>query len=495
MSQIVSFCKDIGLIYQSSEIYGGFEGFFDYGPIGALIKNNIHQVLIKELITKRSDIFLLNTSIICHPQVWKSSGHVDKFSDNVLITEKSFQKTRADHFVAEQLNINTEGKTAEELFHLIKENNLSFNGEKIEKVVDLNTMFKTTVGDNIQQPVYLRPETCQSIFTNFQNVVNTNRVKLPFGLFQIGKAFRNEIAPRNFIFRCREFEQAELEYFFDPSDSILHFDLNDAIFSEPIPFWSADDQLNQREPFLISYSELVKLFPKIHQYHAFWIFFYFRLLTKVFEINPGDLRIREHQKDELSHYSQSTVDFEFKYPFGFKELMGIANRGNYDLNQHQKFANRSHHCQFNINNLNVIEPSIGIDRLFYAILVQSLRIDSKATKFLVPFQLAPYSVAVFPLKDNNHQLVEKSKKIHQSFVKDEISCSIDINGFIGKKYARQDEIGTPFCLTIDFSTLKDDTITIRYRNDGQQKRIPSQKATKIVRKLLNQKIQWNDISL
>lgn len=472
----VSYCKEVGLIYPSSEIYGGFEGFYDYGPLGTLIKNNLQQTLLKHLVRKRQDVVPLNSSIICNPITWKASGHADRFSDTILVTKDTRQKTRADHFVKEQTGINTEGMTAEQLLSLIKEHNLKYADEEITNVYDLNTMFRTSVGDRVDEVVYLRPETCQSIFTNFRNVISTNRVKLPFGIFQIGKAFRNEISPRNFIFRCREFEQAELEYFYDPEE------VHRVDFSEfkdlTIRFLSANIQERGSDELIpVTVEKLRQSCPEINVYHAYWIFFYYRLLTLIFGLNPERLRVREHLKRELSHYSCATVDIEFQYPFGFKELMGIANRSNYDLIQHETFSKKELSLFGRVRGNGeriipeVIEPSIGLERLFFAIIVNGLTTNGKFTILKIAYCLAPYKVAVLPLKQNHDDIVRLTEKIYSDLIDHDIEAYLDIMGSIGKKYARQDEIGTPFCLTVDFQSLEDNTVTIRDRNTTNQSRL------------------------
>ena len=437
ISTVVSYCKENGLIYPSSEICGGFEGFYDYGPLGTLIKNNLQQTLLRWLVTRRRDIVPLNSSIVCNPMTWKASGHVDRFSDSVLVTKDTKQKTRADHFVKEQTGLNTEGMSAEQLMSIIKEQNLKYANEEIINVFDLNTMFRTSVGDKVDEVVYLRPETCQSIFTNFRNVISTNRLKLPFGIFQIGKAFRNEIAPRNFIFRCREFEQAELEYFYDPVETP---NVDFSFFGNlEILFLSAEKQEKESNELIpLTIGQLCELCPAINPYHAYWIFFYYHLLTSVFGLTQRHLRIREHLSRELSHYSCATVDIEFEYPFGFKELMGIANRNNYDLIQHETFSKKELSLFKNLAGEriipSVIEPSIGLERLFFAIICDSLSNNGKFTTLKIAYCLAPYKVAIFPLKQNHEEIVKLTEKIHANLIDCDIQSYLDISGSIGKNF-------------------------------------------------------------
>lgn len=390
MEKLISLAKRRGFIYQGSEIYGGLAGTWDYGPLGVLLKENVKALWLKMFRNDREDMFGLDASIIMNPKVWEASGHVAGFADPLD------------------------------------------NGEKF------NVMFKTQVGAGEEATTsYLRPETAQGIFVNFKNVVDSFHPKLPFGIAQIGKAFRNEISPRDFTFRSREFEQMEVEYFVKEGD------------------WEK------------SFEEWRKLMHSFAQAIG---------LKEVHELNVSD--------EDRAHYSKKTIDFEFEYPFGRKELWGLAYRTDYDLRQHAAssgvsldYFEEESGQRFTPH---VIEPSLGVDRTIIAILLSAYTEDNlgseERTYLKLPKELAPVRVAVFPLLKNKPELVNKAREVYALIKKTYPSAVFDDNGNIGKRYRRQDEIGTPFCITIDFDTLGEtpelkDTVTLRDRDTGEQKRV------------------------
>ncbi len=415
MEKIVSLSKRRGLIFPGSEIYGGLSGTFDYGPLGLALKNNLKKSWWKFFVIDREDMFGIDSAILMNSQVWQASGHVSGFSDPLAECKKCKRRFRADLLENPALCPECGGELSE--------------------VRQFNMMFKTHVGasEDNNSVSYLRPETAQGMFVNFKNIIDAYHPKLPFGLAQIGRAFRNEIAPRDFLFRVREFEQMEIEYFVKETEWKKSFES----FRLAIIEWLENVGLKQ------GVTEL--------------------------EVEEGD----------RAHYSKRTIDFEFEYPFGRKELCGLAYRTDFDLKAHSASSNSdltfldeetkekfTPHC---------IEPSFGLDRLVLAILATAYTEDEiggeKRTYLKLSPEVAPIRTAVFPLLKNKPELVKKAKEVYEDLKSKEVVVAFDDNGNIGKRYRRQDEIGTPHCITIDFQTLEDDTVTLRDRDSGEQKRI------------------------
>jgi glycyl-tRNA synthetase len=421
MDDIVSLAKRRGFIFQSSEIYGGINGFWDFGPLGVELRGNIKKFWWKSLVDWRHDIVGVDTSIIAHPLTWKASGHLDCFSDPMIDCKTCQGRFRADHIDSSQC-LQKPSRSPKEC------------GGELTEARAFNLMFKTFVGANQDNSseAYLRPETCQSIFTQFKNVATTSRQKIPFGIAQIGKSFRNEITPRNFIFRSREFEQMEMEFFCKPEE---------AIQEEWYQYW--------RKERYQWYQDL--------------------------GIGPENLRLREHEKDELAHYAKGCVDVEYQFPFGWSELEGIANRGNYDLNQHIRFSKKDlsyfdqEHNQKYIPA--VIETSAGCDRTLLTVLCDAYHVDDvdgePRTVLKFAPHIAPIKVAILPL---SKKLEEAATQIEKDLRKN-FKTDYDETGSIGKRYRRQDEAGTPFCVTYDFDSEKDQKVTLRHRDTTQQERI------------------------
>ena len=420
MENLVSLCKRRGFVFQGSEIYGGLAGTWDYGPFGVAVRNSIKALWWKKFVTDRDDMYGVDAAILMNPRVWEASGHVGGFSDPLVECKKCKHRFRADQLPDRKKCPDCGGDLGEEK--------------------QFNMMFKTNIGANedASSVSYLRPETAQGMFVNFKNIIDTFHPKLPFGLAQIGKAFRNEIAPRDFIFRLRELEQMEIEYFVDPRDPKKVDEIFDALFDEQMDFLK----------------QLGLSAKKIHK----------------IEVPDTD----------RAHYSKRSVDTEFDFPFGQKELLGLAYRTDFDLKAHatasgvdlsyfdeetkERFVP---HC---------IEPTFGVDRLFLAVLSDAYtedEIDDEKRVYLkLSPALAPYRVAVFPLLKNKPQLVEKAEEIYKIIKKEIPNATFDDNGNIGKRYRRQDEIVTPVCVTIDFDTVeKDAGVTIRDRDSGKQERV------------------------
>jgi len=436
MEKIVSLAKRRGFIFQGSEIYGGLAGTWDYGPYGVSLKNNIKAIWWKQFVDEREDIYGIDAGILMNQKVWEASGHVGGFSDPLIEDMKTKKRYRADH-VLEDLDIDVTGMTLEDMDALIKEKGItSPDGNQFGDVMQFNMMFKTNIGATASEDSvsYLRPETAQGIFVNFKNIIDSFHPKLPFGIAQIGKAFRNEIAPRDFIFRTREFEQMEIEYFVKESEWEVHF------------------ANLQKEMW--KYMETIGL-PK----------------ESVSELDVA--------KEDRAHYSKKTIDFEFEYPFGKKELYGLAYRTNYDLSKHAEHAKaKLQYVDEEDGPIvpHVIEPSLGVDRTILALLTSAYTEDELGGEARVYLKfapaVAPVKVAVFPLLKNKPELVEKAQRVYKKIKEAVPNAMFDSNGNIGKRYRRQDEIGTPLCVTIDYETVEEGIgVTVRDRDTGEQVRV------------------------
>jgi len=440
MDRIVSFCKRRGFVYQSSEIYGGIRSSYDYGPLGVELKKNIKDEWWRSLVHMRDDVVGVDSAIIQHPRVWEASGHTATFNDMLVESRSSGRRYRADHLIEEATEIEAEGLSAEEMTGIIRTDERikdpADGGRDFTEVRPFNLMFETYTGP-VKGPenlAFLRPETAQGIFTNFKNVLDTSRVKVPFGIAQQGKSFRNEITPGNFIFRTREFEQMEMEFFVEPGTD--------------------------------------------EEWHEAWIRERWDWYTSL-GIDPQNLRLYEHPAEKLSHYSKRTVDIEYDFPFaGWSELEGVANRTDYDLSRHAEFSGQKleYIDQATGNRFvpYVVEPAAGADRVALAFIVdayheEELEEDSRVVLKLHP-RIAPVKAAVFPLT-KKEPVSTKARELYQS-LRGDYSIFYDETGAIGRRYRRQDEIGTPFCVTVDFDTLEDDQVTIRDRDTMQQERVP-----------------------
>lgn len=438
MEKLVAHAKQYGYVYQGSEIYNGLANTWDYGPLGVELKNNLKQLWWKEFITKKPQNVGLDSAILMNSDVWRASGHVGGFSDPLLDCKECNTRHRADKLIEDDSKgeIIADGWSNDQMLNYIKEHNLVCPncGElNYTDIREFNLMFKTNMGvvEDETSAVFLRPETAQGIFVNFKNIARTSRKKVPFGVGQIGKSFRNEITPGNFIFRTREFEQMELEFFCKPGTELEWFDV-----------------LQQD---IVNFLSLIG-------------------------INPDNYRIREHDEDELSHYSNKTSDVEFKFPFGWGELWGLASRTDFDLKAHETGSKQDltyMDPQTNEKYLPyVLEPSVGADRLFLAVLANAYDVetledgDIREVLRLTP-NIAPVQIAVLPLvKKLAPQATELMSKLADNFAVD-----YDEAGKIGKRYRRQDVIGTPWCVTFDYDSLEDQAVTVRDRDTMEQERI------------------------
>ena len=437
MSKIVSLCKRRGFIFQGSDIYGGLANTWDYGPLGAELKRNVKDYWWKKVVHERDDVVGLDSAILMHPRVWEASGHVAGFNDALIDCKQCKSRFRADHLIEETLNMKVEGKSVQELTKIIHENEVKCPTCGMVAWTEarvFNLMFKTFQGvtEDSSSVVYLRPETAQGIFVNFKNVLDSSRMKLPFGIAQIGKSFRNEITPGNFIFRTREFEQMELEFFVKPGEDEKWFD-----------YW-----------------------------RQFMMDFFVSLGVK-----KENLRLRDHSPEELSHYSKATTDLEYKFPFGWGELWGTANRTDYDLSRHIEYSGKTLTYFDPEENKHivpyVVEPSLGVDRAILVLLCDAYDEEDVQgeTRVVLRFspKIAPIKCAVLPLS-KKEPLEELARKIYLD-LKKYYNVEYDNSGSIGKRYRRQDEIGTPFAITVDFDSLEDNKVTIRDRDTMQQDRV------------------------
>lgn len=440
LENLVALAKRRGFVFPSSEIYDGFTAVYDFGPYGVELANNIKQAWWKTMTQLRADVVGLDSAIFMNPKIWEASGHVSSFSDPLTECRKCHSRLRLDSLLEEAGIFADEKMTEDEINKIFNDHKDKIKcpncgakdftpGKKFNLLVQSNLGNFTS--DWTKEPTYLRGETCQGIYVNFKNVLDTARVKIPFGIAQIGKAFRNEITARQFIFRTREFEQMEMQFFVKPEEEDKYFE-------------------------------------------------YWRDVRFNFYLNLGIKKesLRWHKHENLAFYAKQAYDIEYNFPFGFKELEGIHTRGNYDLTQHAKYSKKDLYYLDPTNNEkfvpHVVETSAGVGRTFLAVLNEAYREEEvngeKRVVLAFNFKLAPIKIAVFPLLKNKPELVKKAHDLYANLRKD-WRCEFDDNGNIGKRYRRQDEIGTPFCLTVDFDSLENDDVTVRERDSMKQSRI------------------------
>ncbi|MBI4086829.1 glycine--tRNA ligase [Candidatus Kaiserbacteria bacterium] len=440
MEKIVSLCKRRGFVYQGSEIYGGLAGTWDYGPLGVALNENIKRYWWKKFAEERDDIYPIDASILMHPRVWEASGHTEGFTDPLVEDKVTHKRYRADH-ILEDAGVDVKNMSVADMGEKMRELKLtSPDGHPLTEPKVFNLLVEAGIGavEGEKEKVYLRGEITQGVHVNFKNVVDSVHPKLPFGIAQVGKAFRNEIVPGNFLFRVREFEQMELQYYIRPED---------AEGKKQYEYWK--------------------------EFSMEWY--------KGLGIRPENLRFRQHEEHERAHYAQDAWDIEFNTPFGWKEAWGIHHRGDWDIRRHKEYSGQSlEYVDENGEKIVpwIIETSGGAGRAFLFVLLDAYREDElggelRAYLALDP-KIAPIRAAVFPLLKNKPELVEKAKEVRALLRKTIPNIAWDDNGNIGKRYRRQDEIGTPHCITIDFDTLEGDqkdTVTVRDRDTGSQKRV------------------------
>ncbi|PIN86579.1 glycine--tRNA ligase [Candidatus Woesearchaeota archaeon CG10_big_fil_rev_8_21_14_0_10_44_13] len=495
------FCKKKGFVYQSGEIYGGLSGFFDYGHLGSELKNNIKSEWWKFHVQQRDDIAGIDGSIITHPKVWVASGHVGCFEDILVECSKCKTRYRADHLIEDALKIAADGLKKEDINKLIKENSIrcpKCKGE-ISEANQFNLMFDTNVGPirSETSKAYLRPETAQLMFTNFRLVQENARLKLPFGIAQIGKAFRNEISPRDFLFRCREFEQMEIEYFVHP-DKANDCPLIKEVLTHRLNIYSAEMQQKKQPHKEMSIKEVLDKKIIKTQWHAYWLATEHKWFISL-GADADKFRIRQHLPDEKSHYAADTWDLEYAFPFGWKELQGMANRADFDLKQHILHSKKDLSLFDEETKAKVIphviaEPSQGVDRAFLVFMFNSYNDDKERGNIVLKLhpKLAPVKAGVFPLLSNKEELVDLAESIYLDLRK-EFPVEFDTSGTVGRRYARADESGIPFCITVDFDSLKDKAVTIRNRDDMKQKRVKISELKELLIKLIRGDISFEKV--
>lgn len=436
---IAALCKRRGIAFQSSEIYGGWEATYDYGPLGAEILRNLRNLWWKEFVTKQPNIVGLDSAIISHPRVWEASGHTESFADAMVEDLKTHKRYRADHLIEEFHSdngleeINADGMTLEEFDEHIKKHNIkSPDGNKLSNAKYFNQLVAVEVGtvEDAKSTAYLRGETCQPIFYNFKLVQESTRQKVPFGIAQIGKAFRNEIKVGPFFYRTREFEQMEIEMYVRENEANEHFD--------KFKSWSID-----------------------------WL--------KSLGISEENLRLRDQDFKERAHYNKVATDVEYNFPYGWKEFQGIHYRGDWDLSRHSEFSGKDLNYRDPVTQEvfvpHVVEYSIGLNRLMLVLLFDAYHEEEDRVVLKLHKDIAPYRVAVFPLVKNKPEIVEKANEVFDGLVKQGFSVAWDDRGNIGKRYLSQDEIGTPYCVTVDYETLEQGTVTIRDRDTTGQVKV------------------------
>ncbi|MDY0010687.1 MAG: glycine--tRNA ligase [Candidatus Izemoplasmatales bacterium] len=439
IEQLNAYCKRYGFVYQGSEIYGGLANTWDYGPLGVSLKNNLKQFWWKRFVSQNKYNVGLDSSILLNPKTWEATGHVSGFKDPLMDCKNCKSRHRADNLIASATKgkVDADGWDYQKMYDYIIENKIkcpNCGGFDYTEIREFNLMFKTSQGvtADSNNEIYLRPETAQGIFLNFKNVVRTSRKKVPFGIGQVGKSFRNEITPGNFVFRTREFEQMELEFFCVPGTEMEWF--------------------------------------------KYWKDYAKEFLTEL-GLKPENLEFYDHPQAKLSFYSNATTDVLYRFPWGFDELWGIASRTDYDLKQHQNYSGENlEYLDPNTNETYlpyVIEPSLGVERLFLAVLLDNLEDETLEngevrTLLKINKELAPYQVAVLPLVKKFHN--DKAEEVYDLLMKNFVA-SFDDAGNIGRRYRRQDAIGTPYCITIDNDTLEDDTVTVRERDSMEQIRV------------------------
>jgi len=466
IDELANFCKRKGFVFRSSDIYGGFAGFWDFGPLGVELFNNIKNEWWKYFVLGREDIVGIDASVISHPLTWKASGHLESFSDVAVICKKCRKSAKLDKSEVGKVRCGC--------------------GGDYEVQGEFNLMFKTKVGAIDAEDAYLRGETAQGMFMDFKLVQETARMQLPFGIAQIGRCFRNEIAPRDFLFRSREFHIGEFEFFIHPDEKKCSL-LDKKHLNIKVRLLDAETQMKGKEELReASIGEMIRE-GRLGGWHGYWLaeqIMWFK------DLGLTTIKIREHTKDELSHYSSATFDIDFEYPFGSKEIAGIADRGQYDLKQHEKESGKDMSVFDEKTRKRVvprvIEPTFGMERVFLAVLSNGYYYDEVRENVVlkIPAKLAPVKAAIFPLVKNDKKLVKIAREIYEELKKD-FYVVYDESGSVGRRYSRNDEIGTPMCITIDSDSLKDHSVTIRDRDTTEQVRVKIEDLGAVIKGVLD----------
>jgi glycyl-tRNA synthetase len=499
LEKITNLCKRKGFVFPSCELYGGLAGMYDYGPLGAELKMAIKDFWWSRFVRGRPDVLGIDACTINHPKVWEASGHLAGFTDPLFDCKKCGYRIRADHLIEDVLGISADGWSLEQFNEIVAEKSITCPKCKgdFSPARKFNLMFKTFVGpvEDDAHVAYLRPETAQLIFTNFKPVVETSRVKLPFGIAQIGKAYRNEISPRDFLFRLREFEQMEIEYFVHPkklddcpylTKEALEFKM--LVLDEPA-------QKSGSDMALMSVKDAIGKKVISTAWHAYWLYETLKWFIDM-GISLEKLRLRQHLSDERAHYAADCWDVEYKFPFGWKEIHGMSNRADFDLKQHMEFSKKDLTYFDDVTQEkvtpHVIEPSQGLDRAFLSILIDAYCEDKENERIVLKLhpKLAPIKVAILPLVKKDG-LAEKGMDIF-GMLKDCYTCFYDEKGSIGRRYARMDEVGTPYCIAVDYETIEKGTVTIRDRDSTKQVRANVSDLPNILYSLMSGQMKFED---
>ena len=473
IEDMATFCKRKGFVYPSSEIYGGFSGFWDFGPLGVELFNNIKKDWWNHFVQQKKNMVGIDASIISHPRTWKASGHLENFNDVFVKCKKCGTDSKLDESEL--------GKVKCEC------------GGDYESKGKFNLMFETNVGAVNPDTAYLRGETAQGMFMDFRLIQQTSRMQLPFGVAQIGRCFRNEIAPRDFLFRSREFHIGEFEFFINSEEKKCDILDKDNL---KVKFKFLDEETQKKGRSDLRDITIKKLLEekRLGEWHAYWLAEQIKWFQNM---NLTEIKIREHTKDELSHYSSATFDVDYEYPFGSKEIAGNANRGQYDLTQHQNESKEKMEV-FDEKYKNkiiprVIEPTFGMERVFLAVLTKAYCYDKEKNNIVLrlPAKLAPVKAAIFPIV-KDEKMIELSKEVYDD-LKKEFNVNYDESGSVGRRYARNDEIGTPFCITVDGDSLKGKDVTIRNRDTTKQIRIKVSELKDLLRKLISEEIKFEEL--
>ena len=473
IEELAKFCKQKGFVFRSSDIYGGYAGFWDFGPLGVELFSNIRRDWWDFFVHKRENIVGMEASIISHPRTWKASGHITGFKDLAVVCKSCKKSTK--------LEVNEFGKVKCDC------------GGEYEKTGEFNLLFKTNVGALDKSDAYLRGETAQGMFMDFKLIQQTSRMKLPFGIAQIGRCFRNEISPRDFFFRSREFHIGEFEFFIHPDEMKCSILTNEQL-DVKVRLLDSETQEKKGETLRDTTIQEMLKEKKFEEWHAYWLaeqVLWFK------ELGLEEIKIREHMDTERSFYSSATFDIDYEYPFGSKEVAGNANRGQYDLTQHEKESGEKMEMFDDKTNKKVkpkvIEPTFGMERVFLAILTKAYNFDEKRGNIVlkIPKRLAPIKAAIFPLVKG-----EEFEKLSREIIEDVgrmYNVSYDKSGSIGRRYARNDEIGTPYCITIDSDSLRNKDVTIRDRDTTKQIRVKIKDLKDTLIKLINSEVEFLNV--
>ena len=466
IDELTTFCKRKGFVFRSSEIYGGFAGFWDFGPLGVELYNNIKQSWWKFFVQEKKNMTGIDASIISHPRTWKASGHLQSFSDVAVICKKCKKATKLDKSELGKVKCGC--------------------GGDYESQGEFNLMFKTKVGSLDAQEAYLRGETAQGMFLDFKQIYDTGRFKLPFGIAQIGRCFRNEIAPRDFLFRSREFTIGEFEFFIHPDEKKCEL-LDQEHLNFKLMLLDEETQKKGSEEMKETTIKKMLKEKKFGEWHAYWLaeqLMWYRSLG----LKMKNLKIREHTKDELSHYSSATFDIDYLFPFGSKEIAGNANRGQYDLTQHQKESGEKMEIFDEKSGKKVlprvIEPTFGIERAFLSVLCDAYTYDETRQNVVLKLnpRLSPIKAAIFPIV-KDEKFVKLARQVFEN-LKKEFNASYDASGSVGRRYSRNDEIGTVACITVDGDSVKDNSVTVRDRDTTEQVRVKISELRDMLRKVI-----------